>query len=107
MRCPPPQKSSGYHPKEVTTWPLLSVVWSPYRDEGAREVRSRKDEFQIDFSRNGRFREECLNAHWFESMEDAQDKVDAWRWDYNEHRPHRSLMGLTPMSLRQMPQKGP
>ena len=45
---------------------------------------------------NGKFREECLNAHWFESIEDARKKIDAWRWDYNEHRPHRSLEGLTP-----------
>ncbi len=45
---------------------------------------------------NGKFREECLNAHWFESIEDAKQKIDAWRWDYNENRPHRSLEGLTP-----------
>lgn len=45
---------------------------------------------------NGRFREECLNTHWFESLDDAKAKIDAWRWDYNEHRPHRSLEGLTP-----------
>jgi putative transposase len=45
---------------------------------------------------NGRFREECLNTHWFESIEDAIEKIDRWRWDYNELRPHRSLKGLTP-----------
>jgi len=45
---------------------------------------------------NGRFREECLNTHWFESLDDASAKIDAWKWDYNEHRPHRSLEGLTP-----------
>jgi putative transposase len=45
---------------------------------------------------NGRFREECLNSHWFESIDDAIEKIDAWRWDYNENRPHRSLEGLTP-----------
>ena len=45
---------------------------------------------------NGKFREECLNAHWFESVQDAKEKIDAWRWDYNEHRPHRSLKDLTP-----------
>jgi hypothetical protein len=28
---------------------------------------------------NGKFREECLNAHWFESVEDAKEKIDAWR----------------------------
>jgi putative transposase len=45
---------------------------------------------------NGRFREECLNTHWFESIEDAKEKIDRWRWDYNELRPHLSLKGLTP-----------
>ena len=45
---------------------------------------------------NGRFREECLNVHWFQSKEDAQEKIDEWRWEYNENRPHRSLKGLTP-----------
>jgi transposase InsO family protein len=45
---------------------------------------------------NGRFREECLNVHWFASMEDAQQKIDAFRWDYNENHPHRSLKGLSP-----------
>ena len=45
---------------------------------------------------NGRFREECLNVHWFASLEDAQQKIDAFRWDYNEHHPHRALKGLSP-----------
>lgn len=45
---------------------------------------------------NGRFREECLNVHWFASIEDAQQKIDAFRWDYNEHHPHRSLKGQSP-----------
>jgi putative transposase len=50
----------------------------------------------IDASDNGRFREECLNVHWFASLEDAQQKIDAFRWDYNEHHPHRALKGLSP-----------
>jgi transposase InsO family protein len=45
---------------------------------------------------NGRFREQCLNVHWFDSIDDAQQKIDAFRWDYNERRPHRSLKGLSP-----------
>ena len=45
---------------------------------------------------NGRFREECLNVHWFASIDDAQRKIDAFRWDYNEHRPYRALKGLSP-----------
>jgi putative transposase len=45
---------------------------------------------------NGSFRDECLNAHWFMSLQDARDKIEAWRKDYNEFRPHSSLDNLTP-----------
>ena len=45
---------------------------------------------------NGKCRDECLNEHWFASLEDAQQKIDAFRWDYNEHHPHRSLKGQSP-----------
>ena len=45
---------------------------------------------------NGSFRDECLNCHWFESLADARLKIEAWRADYNESRPHRALGNLTP-----------
>lgn len=45
---------------------------------------------------NGRFRQECLNQHWFLSMEDAISKIEEWRKDYNQVRPHSSLGGRTP-----------
>ncbi|MCG7853055.1 MAG: transposase, partial [Methanosarcinaceae archaeon] len=45
---------------------------------------------------NGRFRQECLNDHWFLSLDDARDKVEAWRRDYNEERPHCALGNATP-----------
>jgi putative transposase len=45
---------------------------------------------------NGTFRDECLNANWFLSMEDAREKIEKWRRDYNEFRPHSSLGDLTP-----------
>lgn len=45
---------------------------------------------------NGSFRDECLNAHWFLSLEDAREKIEAWRQDYNTFRPHSSLDNLTP-----------
>ena len=45
---------------------------------------------------NGRLREECLNAHWFLSLEDARRKIEAWRAFYNEVRPHTALKWLTP-----------
>jgi putative transposase len=64
---------------------------------------------QIDFSRpgkptdnsfvetfNGSLRDECLNVHWFETMEDARTSIEAWRRDYNESRPHMALKDRTP-----------
>jgi putative transposase len=67
---------------------------------------------RIDFSRpgkptdnahvesfNGRLREECLNSHWFVSMQDAKRAIEAWRTDYNENRPHRALENRTPLEF--------
>jgi putative transposase len=45
---------------------------------------------------NGRLRDECLNVHQFTSIADAQAKIEAWRVDYNQRRPHGSLGHLTP-----------
>lgn len=45
---------------------------------------------------NGRFRDECLNENWFTTLADARQKIEAWRQDYNQHRPHSSLGYRTP-----------
>jgi len=45
---------------------------------------------------NGKLRDECLNANQFLSIDDARCKIDAWRSNYNVHRPHSSLGQLTP-----------
>jgi transposase InsO family protein len=47
---------------------------------------------------NGRFRDECLNEHWFTSLPHAKVVIEAWRREYNEERPKKSLGGLTPAS---------
>ena len=67
------------------------------------------NEVELDFSRpgkptdnafieafNGRLREECLNQNWFLSLEDAREKVEAWRQEYNRNRPHGALDNLAP-----------
>ena len=64
---------------------------------------------KIDFSRpgrptdnafvesfNGTFRDECLNVHWFETLTEAKQLIEAWRQEYNESRPHRALGDLAP-----------
>jgi len=45
---------------------------------------------------NGKFRDECLNEHWFLSIKEARYIIEAWRIHYNEVRPHSSLGYLTP-----------
>ena len=45
---------------------------------------------------NGRFRDECLNEHWFTSVAHAQAVIEAWRCEYNDERPKEALGGLTP-----------
>lgn len=49
---------------------------------------------------NGRFRAECLNAHWFLSLADAQEKLEDWRRYYNEERPHGAIGNRTPILLQ-------
>jgi putative transposase len=55
---------------------------------------------------NGSLRDECLNTNWFLSIEDAQDKLEAWRVDYNEYRPHSSLDNMTPAEFAGQLSKG-
>ena len=47
-------------------------------------------------SLNGRLRDECLNEHVFQGLPQPGGSSRAWRADYNAHRPHTSLRGLTP-----------
>ena len=49
---------------------------------------------------NARLRQECLNAHWFESIEEARSKIRAWQHQYNEEHPHSALGYLTRMRLQ-------
>src|SRR5258707_10274924 len=56
---------------------------------------------------NGSFRDECLNVNWFLSLEDAQEKIQAFKQDYNGFRPHSALRGLTPDQLIQRHQQDP
>ena len=55
---------------------------------------------------NGRLRDECLNVHQFTSLADAQAKIEAWRVDYNQRRPHSSLGHLTPDEYAEQRQNG-
>jgi putative transposase len=48
---------------------------------------------------NGRFRAECLNTHWFLTLDDARSKLEDWRRYYNEERPHGAIGNRPPITL--------
>jgi putative transposase len=45
---------------------------------------------------NGKFRDECLNGNWFLTLPEAREKIEMWRRDYNQARPHSALRYQTP-----------
>src|SRR3546814_1505767 len=67
-----------------------SVGLREWSDVGLQPSRKPTDNAFVE-SFNGRFRDECLNTHWFLSLADARSKIDAWRRGYNECRPHTFL----------------
>jgi putative transposase len=88
---------------------------SPIQVQGARLWAYQRG-VTLDFSRpgkptdnafiesfNGKFRAECLNAHWFMSLDDARRKCEAWRRDYNEERPHSAIGNKAPTAQRDRP----
>jgi putative transposase len=75
----------------------------------AMDLWAYQNHVKIDFSRpatptdnafvesfNGTFRDECLNVHWFETLQKAKLLIESWRQEYNESRPHRALGERTP-----------
>ena len=74
---------------------------------------------ELDFSRpgkltdnaliesfNGWLRAECLNENWLLSLDDATEKLEAWRVDYDEHRTHSALGNLAPSEFASTGQAG-
>jgi len=45
---------------------------------------------------NARLRDECLDQHWFASLEDARTTITAFYHEHNLDRPHSALCNQTP-----------
>jgi putative transposase len=69
--------------RELDLWAYARGVQSDFSRPGKPTDNAFIESF------NSRFRQECLNQYWFMSLEDAQEKIEAWRKEYNEVRPHR------------------
>jgi putative transposase len=81
---------SEFISKELDKWAYENKVAMAYSRPGKPTDNAFTESF------NGSFRDECLNAHWFLSLDDAARKIDAWKEEYNNYRPHSSLNNLTP-----------
>ena len=118
-----PILKAGYHYRAVDVVASLSEIEEEYGlpericlDNGPEFISKELDLWAytkgvaLEFSRpgkptdnayiesfNSRFRDECLNQHWFLNLDDVRSKLDAWRVDYNEERPHSSIGNVSPM----------
>jgi putative transposase len=81
---------SGFISRVLDKWAYENKVTMDFSRPGKPMDNAMIESF------NGSFRDECLNVNWFLSMEDAREKIEKWRRDYNEFRPHSSLGDLTP-----------
>ncbi len=72
----------------------LWAYWNGVKLDFSRPGKPTDNAFIESF--NGKLRQECLNQNWFLSLTDAQTRVDAWRRDYNELRPHSALGQRSP-----------
>jgi putative transposase len=92
---------SEFISKDFDRWAYENNVTLDY----SRPGRPTDNPFIESF--NGSFRDECLNTNWFLSLEDARLKIESFRRDYNEFRPHSSLQGKTPDQIESEIQMNP
>ena len=76
--------------RAVDQWAFEQGVGLHFIDPGQPTQNAHIESF------NGKFRDECLNENWFMSLEEARVKIEAWRRDYNQVRPHSALGYQTP-----------
>ena len=76
--------------RALDTWAVRNKVQLRFIDPGKPIQNAYIESF------NARLRDECLNQHWFVSLEEARAVIEDWREDYNRERPHSSLDNQTP-----------
>lgn len=81
--------------KELDVWAYLHGVTLDFSRPGKPTDNAFIESF------NSRLRQECLNQSWFLSLEDAQQKIEAWRVDYNRVRPHSAIGNVPPAEFAQ------
>jgi putative transposase len=82
--------------KKLDQWAYLNGVKLDFSRPGRPTDNALIEAF------NGRFRAECLNENWFLSLDDAREKVEAWKEEYNKYRPHGALGSVPPVVFAEL-----
>ena len=98
-------------------WPLFRIYYGPEFAGTALDAWAAQHGVSLRFiqpgkpvqnafieSFNGKFRDECLNEHWFVTLQEAQLVIEAWRREYNEERTHSAIGDVTPQEFILNPQ---
>lgn len=92
---------SEFISKEVDRWAYENKVTLDFSRPGKPTDNPYVESF------NGKCRDECLSINWFLSLEDACEKIEDWRWEYNHFRPHSALGDLSPQEFIKLHENTP
>jgi putative transposase len=92
---------SEFISKEMDLWAYSNGVTLDFSRPGKPTDNPYVESF------NGKFRDECLSVNWFLSLDDAREKIEDFRWEYNHFRPHSALNDLTPKEFVNLHQETP
>lgn len=84
-------QGSGFVTRDLDLWACQQGVVLDFSRPGKPTDNAFIESF------NGKFRAECLNAHWFISLDDARSKMEERRRDYTEVHPHSEIVNNPPI----------
>ncbi len=92
-------QGSQFTSKELDLWAYANSVTLDFRRPGKPTDNAYVESF------NATVRLECLGQHWFLDLDDAREKIEEWRTEYNEVRPHSAIGDRTSLSLIHQPRQ--
>jgi len=92
-------QGSQFTSKEFDLWAYANGITLDFSRPGKPTDNAYVESF------NATVRLECLGRHWFLDLDDAREKIEEWRTEYNEVRPHSAIGDRTPMSLIHQPRQ--
>ena len=95
----PCRSGSQFTSKELDLWAYANSITLDFSRPGKPTDNAYVESF------NATVRLECLGRHWFLDLDDAREKVEEWRTEYNEVRPHSAIGDRTPLSLIHRPRQ--